>query len=56
MNKETTRRVSGRKNWRSVALSGELYAIVKERAAKNRRSMSSELALIIEQVINEKAA
>ncbi len=44
-----------KKKWRSVAVSVDLYAVLKERADKNDRSVSGELAHIIKNADQEAA-
>ena len=47
MNMEVANMQKNNKKWRSVAVSVELYKVLKERADKNDRSVSGELAHII---------
>lgn len=55
MNMEVANMQKNNKKWRSVAVSVELYKVLKERADKNDRSVSGELAHIIKNA-DQKAA
>lgn len=42
--------------WKSVAVSIEVYKLLKDLAQKNDRSVSKQLAHIVKKEVNEKAA
>jgi hypothetical protein len=44
------------KKWKSIAITVDVYEIIRQQAEKNDRSVSKQLAHIVKQSAKEKAA